>query len=168
MSKEEAEREKQSGDGRRGSFGANQYLSRTSTDRVINKAEPKGHKPAPGASLEDTTHDRTLTAVRSPSPDKPNGVPSTTLPVVEEVGEANSREDSMHNEKVNGVIPGKITTLLDNNHPHLPPSQPSSTVPPTPAKDDRPLDKELPPIPHLSRFSMTETLAAQLTPNSPS
>ncbi len=111
MSKEEAEREKQSHDGRDGSFGVHRGLSRTSADRSMNQAGPQVSKA--GAS-EDVVHDRMLGAVRSPSPDKANGATGKTLPVVEEDGEANSREDSMHNEKPDGATSRKTTALLSD------------------------------------------------------
>lgn len=86
--------------------------------------------------------------MRSPSADRTNGVPGPSLPVVDEVGEANSREDSMHNEKAAG------------HHlrvePAIPPSE--GRPPPTPPKDYAPRNKELPSIPPIPRLSMTEAL----------
>lgn len=161
MTKEEAEREKQSHDGRDGSFGAHRRLSRTSTDKMVNKTGPHVPKCVTEAP-EGAIPERTLGAVRSPSPDKTNGVSGATLPVVEEDGEANSREDSMHSEKPHGAKSGNAIRLLSESHLPLTPPKPPSTEPPSPPKDDRPpLNKELPPIPHLARLSMTETLAAQ-------
>ena len=160
--KEEAEREKQSHDGRDASVGAYRHPSRTSTDKATNKAGAPVSKSAVEGASEDSVPDRTLAAVRSPSPDKANGVSGAILPVVEEDGEANSREESMNNEKPPGAKPGNTTGLpLGDHHPLLSPPNLPSTVSPTPPKDDRLLDTELPPIPHLARLSMTETLAAQ-------
>lgn len=161
MTKEEAEREKQSHDGRDASFGASRHLSRTSTDKVMNKAGAQVPKSAVEDASEDSVPDRTLAAVRSPSPDKANGVSGAILPVVEEDGEANSREESMDNEKSPGAKPGNTTGFLGDHHPAFTPPNLSSTISPTPPKNDHPLDTELPPIPHLARLSMTETLAAQ-------
>lgn len=163
MTKEEAEREKQSHDGRDGSFGANRRLSRTSTDKMVNKTGPHVSKSTVEGPPEGAISEKTLGPVRSPSPDKTNGVSAgATLPVVEEDGEANSREDSMHSEKPHGAKPGNAIKILgESHHPLLTPPNPSSAVPVSPAKDDRPSDQELPPIPFLARLSMSEALAAQ-------
>lgn len=101
-------------------------------------------------SSEDSTRDRTLGAMRSPSADRTNGVPGPTLPVVDEDGEANSREDSMHNEKAAGYHL--------RAEPAIPPSE--GRPPPTPPKDYAPRNKELPSIPPMPRLSMTEALKA--------
>lgn len=101
-------------------------------------------------SSEDSTRDRTLAAMRSPSADRTNGVPGATLPVVDEDGEANSREDSMHNEKAAGYHL--------RAEPAIPP--PEGRPPPTPPKDYAPRNKELPSIPPIPRLSMKEALKA--------
>lgn len=88
--------------------------------------------------------------MRSPSADRTNGVPGATLPVVDEDGEANSREDSMHNDKATG-------SYL-RVEPAMPPSD--NRPPPTPPKDYAPRNKELPSIPPMPHFSMTEALKA--------
>ena len=154
MTQEEAEREKQSVDGRAGSIGAHRRVSRTSTDKMTHKAGPQIPKPVAEDASEDAIPNRTLMAVRSPSPDKGNAVAGATLPVVEEDGEANSREESMHKEKLHQTKSDHPTELLSDGHP---PSSPPPTLP----KDSQPLDQQLPPIPHLARLSMSETLAAQ-------
>ena len=74
-------------------------LSRKSTDRVVEKAEKQARKSEEHGIVEDEWRDRTLSAIRSPSAERTNGVAGATLPVVEEDGEANSREDSLRNEK---------------------------------------------------------------------
>lgn len=164
MTKEEAEREKQSHDGRDGrdgSFGANRRLSRTSTDKMANKTGPHMSKSTVEGPSEGIISEKTPGPVRSPSPDKINGVAAgATLPVVEEDGEANSREESVHSEKQHGGKPGNATTYSSEGHPPLNRPNPPSAVPLSTPKDDRPVDQELPPIPHLARLSMTESTAA--------
>lgn len=72
---------------------------RRSTEKVIEKAEKQARKSEDRGAVEDERRDRTITAVRSPSADRSNGIAGQILPVVEEDGEANSREDSLNNEK---------------------------------------------------------------------
>lgn len=156
MTQEEAEREKQSHDGREGSISAYRRLSRTSTDKNMHN----GGLHVPKAVAEDTSEDavaeKTSMAASSSSPEKTNGPTGATLPVVDEDGEANSREESMHNEKLHGTQPkvGQPTDALSDEHP---PSTLLYTLP----RDDALSENQLPPIPHLARLSMTETLAAQ-------
>lgn len=99
MTKEEAERETRSGDQRDGSVLTNMQFARTSTDKVINKAEQKVLRIEKEGASEDSTPDRTLSALRAGSVDRTSGAPGATLPVVEEDGEATSKESSVHNEK---------------------------------------------------------------------
>lgn len=161
MTKEEAEREKQSYDGRDGSFGANRHLSRTSTDKMASKTGPHVLKSTVEGSSEGIISEKTSGPVRSPSPDKINAVSTgATLPVVEEDGEANSREESMHSEKQHGAKPGNATTHSIEDHHRSSPPNPQSAAPLSPPEDDRPGNQELPPIPHLARLSMTDSTAA--------
>ena len=74
-------------------------IMRRSTEKVIEKAEKQARKSEDRGAVEDERRDRTITTVRSPSADRSNGIAGQTLPVVEEDGEANSREDSLTNEK---------------------------------------------------------------------
>lgn len=161
MTKEEAEREKPSHDGRDGSFGANRRLSRTSTDKMASKTGPHILKTTIEAPSEGTLSEKTSGPVRSPSPDKLNVVSTgAILPVVEEDGEANSREESVHSEKKHGAKPGNATTHPINGHQPIYPPNPPSAVPLSPPENDRPVNQELPPIPHLARLSMTDSTAA--------
>ncbi|KAI4168022.1 MAG: hypothetical protein LQ343_006729 [Gyalolechia ehrenbergii] len=99
--KEEAEREPRSTEQLDGSIYNDRQpsftLSRHSTDRVVQKAEKQARKSIEkqGAS-EENVKDRTLTAERA------GGPAGATLPVVEEDGEAGSREDSPRTEKSHG------------------------------------------------------------------
>ena len=65
----------------------------------MEKAEKQALKSEEHGANEDERRDRTLSAMRSPSAERTNGVAGATLPVVEEDGEATSREDSLSNEK---------------------------------------------------------------------
>ena len=74
-------------------------ISRKSTDKVIEKAEKQARKSEEHGATEDERRDRTLSAMRSPSAERTNGVAGATLPVVEEDREASSREESLLDEK---------------------------------------------------------------------
>ena len=100
------------------------HLSRSSTDRVVEKAERQARKPDKDAVPESEKPERTLTAVRSPSAERTNGIAGATLPVVEEAGEAGStsgrsRDESIGNEdgttKPNGSIMPDGSTVLDGS-----------------------------------------------------
>lgn len=143
MTKEEQERQAQSGDLLDNSIDTHRQssfpTSRHSTDRVIEKAEKQAHKTEKEGATEDPKRDRTLSTVRSPSVERAGGGGGATLPVVEEDAEAASREDS--------VIGGSV-----------PDHEPSTDErpPPTPSKDRMrlPVDKRLPSIPDFNRLSM--------------
>lgn len=80
-------------------------LSRKSTDKALERAEKQARKSEEHGATEDERKDRTLSAKRSGSADRTNGVAGTTLPVVEEDREASSREESLHNEKQATLTP---------------------------------------------------------------
>ena len=82
-------------------------IMRRSTEKVIEKAEKQARKSEDRGAVEDERRDRTITTVRSPSADRSNGIAGQTLPVVEEDGEANSREDSLTNEKAPATTTGQ-------------------------------------------------------------
>ena len=75
-------------------------ISRKSIDKVMEKAEKQARKSEEHGATEEERKDRTLSAMRSPSAERTNGVAGATLPVVEEDGEATSREDSLKDEKL--------------------------------------------------------------------
>ena len=152
MTKEEQERQTQNGDSidthRRSSFP----VSRSSTDKVIGKAEKQAYKTEKEGAMEDPKHDRTLGVVRSPSVERASGAGGATLPVVEEDAEAASRDDSVHNEKSGG---------------HIPDGVPLTGERPTPmSKDETPLpsDTRLPSIPNFNRLSMGISTTAPTAP----
>ncbi|KAI9801687.1 MAG: Phosphatidylinositol-4-phosphate 5-kinase [Piccolia ochrophora] len=85
-------------------FRLSGHLSRTSTDRVMEKAERQARKTEREGASEAHAPDRNLTTLRSPSADRTNGTAGSTLPVVEEAGEhgstsGRSRDGSVPNEK---------------------------------------------------------------------
>ena len=109
--KEEVEREAEAAEQLNNSFDnanasadypgkSSKGIVRRSTEKVVEKAEKQARKSEDRGVAEDERRDRTLlAAIRSSSTDRNNGVPAQTLPVVEEDGEANSREESLRNEK---------------------------------------------------------------------
>ena len=147
MTAEEAEREKQSvdqfdGTHRQTSFG----LSRKSTDKVVHQAEKQAQKTMQQGANEETAPDRTLTSMSSPSAEMTGGMGGQTLPVVEEDGEAGSRDHSPHNRKVNA---------LDETR-NAPPCPDRAPPPPPPLRDPPSKHKHLPSIHPLPRLSMTD------------
>lgn len=141
MTKEEQEREVQSGEQLDGSFGTPRQssfpISRTSNEnKVIEKAEKQAQKTEKEGSTEEPQRDKTLSTLRSTSAERLNGVGGTTLPVVEEDGEAGSREDSVQEVRADNA-------LKDDERP-----------PPTPEKDRLPNEKQLPSLPNFNRLSM--------------
>lgn len=118
MSREEAEREKQSNEQAGLSLDPQRHsshgLSRNSIDRVMDRAEKQAHKSEVDGAREGDVPERTLNSVRSPSAERTNGLAGAILPVVEEVGEAGStggrsgrsRDESVLNEKPDGFIHG--------------------------------------------------------------
>lgn len=157
MTKEEQERQAQSGDLLDGTVDTHRQssfpISRHSTDRVIEKAEKQAHKTEKDGATEDPKRDRTLSAVRSPSVERAGGGGGATLPVVDEDGEAASREDSIHYGKADGSVPDDVPSTNE-----MPPA--------THTKDGMqlPSDKRLLSLPDFNRLSMglsTTALAAK-------
>ncbi|KAI9676844.1 MAG: Phosphatidylinositol-4-phosphate 5-kinase [Caeruleum heppii] len=100
-SPEEVERERLSGPAHEPSletYRVSGHLSRSSTDKVMEKAERQARRTEKDGASEGTAPERTLSSAKSGSPERPNGG-GTILPVVDEVGEAGSREQSVSNEK---------------------------------------------------------------------
>ena len=150
MTAEEAEREKQSGDQfdgthRQTSFG----LSRRSTDKVVHQAEKQANKTKRQGADEEAMPDRTLTSVRSPSAEMTGGMGGQTLPVVEEDGEAGSRDHSPNNHK--------------DERGDSPPCPNRAAPPPPPLRDPPSKYKHLQSVSPLPRLSMTDSPAV-MTP----
>ena len=79
----------------------NSSNTRRSTEKVLEKANHVAEMSERDGAAEDPRRDRTITAMRSPSAERSGGALGTTLPVVEEAGEAgsSSREESVMDEK---------------------------------------------------------------------
>lgn len=146
MTKEEQERQAHSGDLTDGSVDPHRQssfpISRHSTDKIIEKAEKQAHRTEKEGATEDSKRDRTLGTVRSPSVERAAGVGGATLPVVEEDGEAASREDSI-NRDANGNVPD-----------HVPMTEEQPPLTPSKGKKPLPNDKRLPSLPDFNRLSM--------------
>ncbi|KAI9845673.1 MAG: Phosphatidylinositol-4-phosphate 5-kinase [Thelocarpon superellum] len=76
------------------------HLSRSSTDKVMDKAEKQARQPDKDAVEESEMPERTLGTVRSPSAERTNGLTGATLPVVEEAGEGGSTSGRSRDESV--------------------------------------------------------------------
>ena len=137
MTKEEAEREKESADIVGGSAELHRGrdgLPRSSTDRVMEKAEKQAAKTERHGAREDSSQDRTLSTTRRQSGEMVHGVGGQTLPVLEEVGEAGSTGGrSGHSGNGDIIQP----TVIES----------SSTSKGKGRANSRGRDKELPPIP---------------------
>ena len=147
MTADETEREKQSGDQSDGAHRQTSFgLSRKSTDKVVQKAEKQAYKTEQHGTHEEDMPDRTLTSIRSPSAEITSGAGGQTLPVVEEDGEAGSRDHSPDNQK----------DTFPRERGNSPPC-PDRAPPPPPLKDPPSRHKHLPSIHPLPRLSMTNT-----------
>ena len=164
MSREEAEREKQARERTTSSLDrqlrSGRGVARTSTDKVMDKAEKQAHKTEVDGVSEKEVPDRTL---RSTSADRSNGLAGATLPVVDEAGEAGStggrsgrsRDESAPNEKQDGVRYGDSARTGETREDYRPPTPPKDRQfyqvpehdyrPPTPPKDAQ--YKQLPAVP---------------------
>lgn len=112
-------------------------LDQRSIDKVVEKAEKQALKTEKEGASEDPQHDRTITSVRSPSAERTGGAAGKTLPVVQEDGEANSREESIQDEKAG---PSQI--------PHRPPLELAQETVASPGESG------LPSIPKFNRLSL--------------
>lgn len=120
-------------------------ISRTSTDKVIEKAEKQAQKTEREGASEETTKDRTITTARSPSVERASGATGATLPVVQEDAEC-SQDASFRDEK------SESSTLA-----------PQATIS---AKDSTSVGTSLPNIPPLQRLSLGLNSTAKATTNS--
>lgn len=149
MTKEEQEREAESGDLLDGAIDttvrhSNSFpISRISNEnKVIEKAEKQAHKTEKEGAVEEPQHDRTIGTVRSSSAERSGGLQGATLPVVEEDGEAGSRENLAQDEKVDREFAKDAA------------SQNIRPPPPTSRQEDLPDDNQLPSIPNFNRLSL--------------
>lgn len=130
-------------------------ISRSSTDRVMEKAEHQAEKSQRHGEPERAVPNLQMRAVRSPSAER--GEIGTTLPVVEEAGEASSlggRSNRSYDAPTRSppppppetqethVTPLQRPLARDVEHGRPPPTPPkdsgtaSEERPPTPPKDD--------------------------------
>ncbi|MCJ1282863.1 Phosphatidylinositol-4-phosphate 5-kinase [Xylographa opegraphella] len=141
MPREEAE--KQSQDTTQGGS----RLVRSSTHKVIDKAEHEARHPESNGSSGDKPPDRTLVVVQSPA-EMTSGSAGATLPVVEEVGEGGSTGGRSGRSQERDEAPHRYPNPLNGNgSPHI-----GGRPPPTPPKDHpmpsrASLDKQLPSLP---------------------
>lgn len=143
--KEQAERESRSTDQMDGSIHTDPQpsfsLARRSTDKVIQKAEKQAQKTEKQGVSEDKSRDRTLTAEKTAG---------ATLPVVQEDGEAASREDdNSPSEKPppNARMSDDVANPMSSGETQIvsPQGEPSSG------------HKYLPSLPFVPRLSMTDS-----------
>lgn len=156
MSREEQAREGGSGEQFDGTVDTTRPQSvphsRTSNEaKVVEKAEKQAQKTEKHGATEEPQRDRTLSSVRSPSADRSGGVTGATLPVVEEDGEAASRENSVRDEKRGDMLTNGIAhARVDDNRP--PPAPEKDRLPPN--KTQKPNSGRLPSIPNFNRLSL--------------
>ena len=110
MTKEEQEREAESRDQHDGSIDTTRHSRKSTDNKVVQRAEKQAHKTEMEGASEEPQHDRTRSAMRSSSAERSQGVQGSTLPVVQEAGEAGSREDIPLAEKADEKRP-------ENAHP---------------------------------------------------
>jgi len=156
MTKEEQEREIESGEQLDGTIDSTRQLSfpnsrKSNEAKVIEKAGKQAHNTEMDGAIEEPRRDRTLSAIRSPSADRSGGITGATLPVVEEDGEAASREDSVQDEKAGGVVTNGMTH--DGYNDERPPPTPEKDKPPHPM-GPLPNSKQLPSLPNFNRLSL--------------
>lgn len=156
MTKEEQERQIESGEQLDGTIGTTRQLSfpnsrKSNEAKVVDKAKKQAHKTEMDGTIEEPQRDKMLSAVRSPSVERAGGITGATLPVVEEDGEAASREDSVQDEKVGGVLTNGMTRSLYNEE--RPPPTREKDKPP-PSKEQLPSSKQLPSLPNFNRLSL--------------
>lgn len=133
-------------------------ISRSSTDRVMEKAEHQADRSRQRGRSEDDVPNREMKVVRSPSAER--GEMGTTLPVVEEAGESSSvggrSNRSGSGDNGNFVFPQPPSTKEAHLGPPAFNSRPQSRErdhstgrpPPTPPKDSATASSEgRPPTP---------------------
>jgi 1-phosphatidylinositol-4-phosphate 5-kinase len=117
MSKEEGERQKQSQD--RGQASVDTYRSSTgfprpSMDKTMEKADKQVLKSERTLESDPEPQDRVLRTMSSPSMDGA-GPATSTLPVVEEVGEASNTGRQSLSQRRATVDPNALTTRRERN-----------------------------------------------------
>lgn len=156
MTKEEQEREIESGEQLDGTSGTTRQLSfpnsrKSNEAKVTEKVGKQAHKTDIASTIEEPQRDRALSAVRSPSAERSGGITGPTLPVVEEDGEAASREDSVQDEKAGGVLTNGMNHNLHNNERWPPTPEKDGMLP---SKDQLASSSQLPSLPNFNRLSL--------------
>lgn len=153
MTKEEQDRQTDSGEQLDGSMDVKRRASvpasrKSYENKLVEKAEKGAQRSEQEGATEDPQRDRTLSTMRSPSVERGGAAAGATLPVVEEDGEANSREDSVQDEKASSCLPNGAQFATDR-----PPvmSEKGKELPP---RDQLPNDRQLPSIPNFNRLSL--------------
>ncbi|MCJ1319762.1 Phosphatidylinositol-4-phosphate 5-kinase [Xylographa vitiligo] len=142
MPREEAEKKSQD------TSQGRSRLVRSSTDKVIDKAEHEARHPESNGSSGDEPPDRTLGVVQRSSTELTSGLAGATLPVVEEVGEGGSTGGRSGRSQEGDETSHRYPKSLNGNG--SPPI--GGRPPPTPPKDHpmpsrASLDKQLPSLP---------------------
>ncbi|MCJ1387946.1 Phosphatidylinositol-4-phosphate 5-kinase [Xylographa bjoerkii] len=142
MPREEAEKKSQD------TTHGGSRLIRSSTDKMMDKAEHEARHPESNGSSGDEPPDRTISVVRSPSAEPTSGLAGATLPVVEEVGEGGSTGGRSGRSQERDEASNQYSNQLNGSG--LPPI--GGRPPPTPPKDHplqsrASLDKQLPSLP---------------------
>ena len=147
--KEAADREK--AEATNPTYEAVAGISRSSTDRVMEKAEHQAEKSQRHGEPERAVPNLQMRAVRSPSAER--GEIGTTLPVVEEAGEASSlggRSNRSHDAPTRSPPPPPSDTQDAHSTPLQRPlarDVEHGRPPPTPPKDSGTASEERPPTP---------------------
>lgn len=149
MTREEQDRQMDSGEQLDGSLDVKRRASvpasrKSYENKVVEKAEKGAQRSEQEGATEDPQRDRTLSTMRSPSVERGGA----TLPVVEEDGEANSREDSVQDEKASSGLPNGAPFANDR------PPVMSEKGKELPSRDQLPNGRQLPSIPNFNRLSL--------------
>lgn len=113
-------------------------LFRTSTERVMDKAEKQAHLSEDHGANEANAPERTIGALQSPSAERTNGLAGATLPIVEEVGEGGSTggRSGRSQERSPSDVQFDSAPVLDGPSHAMDDSSPlGGRPPPTPPKD---------------------------------
>ncbi len=100
------------------------HFSRTSSEKVAAKAEKQADKSKKLGTGEDGLPDRALSSVQTPAAERTSGGAGTTLPVVEEAGEAGSTGGRSGRSRDESVRNGKIEESSDPRLSKLEPKPP--------------------------------------------
>ncbi|KAI9816585.1 MAG: Phosphatidylinositol-4-phosphate 5-kinase [Pycnora praestabilis] len=133
---------------------SNQPLQRSSTERVMAIAEKQADKTKRRGISEDSQPDRILSAVRSPSAERTNGIAGAILPVVEEAGEAGSTGGRSGRSGDESIMNEKVSERPIVGSSNMPSNKVGLRPPPTPPiHSTLMLDKHLPTLPPLTSLT---------------